>query len=297
MSIHFTENKFKILEFLSNPRNILELNEKYRQILYSDDAHVIASHQGNNLFSLCILEERKWDSSFFKRKMGIIYILQFRLGNNTDLVLLVNKTLNMAKKLSFKHILIRINDLDFSLIRVAELNGFELMDAGIILKTNIDKLKISDIRKNNNVREMVPSDISFIQSYITDLFHHSYFYRDPFFSGEESDNLFRTWLYNCFNEYSEKVFVYDSDHQAVGFVTCSVDENRNGQLPLVGVHNQYSGKGIASSIINSSLHWYLENNIKNIYVKTQGQNKIAINLYIKNGFYFDHLDCTYTKSL
>lgn len=297
MKIEITNDKLQIKKLIEDKENQKYFNDDNLDSYYKKEFSPYASIGNNKITAICALEERKWDTLFFKRKMGLINIVLFVESPVEDLKKLLKIVLQQAEVNNFKHIILRVKNYEYNLIRAVESNDFKLVDSGTILITNLDKISEINVYQDKNVREMLTSDLNFIQDYIASLFKHSYFYRDNFFSLIEADNLFKTWLHNCFTQYSEKVFVYEYENKAVGFVTCSVDSDRKGHIPLVGVHQGYSGRGIATAILRSSLKWYFNNGIKNIDVKTQSQNIAAINLYIKNNFTLDYVDCTYTKTL
>jgi GNAT superfamily N-acetyltransferase/2-polyprenyl-3-methyl-5-hydroxy-6-metoxy-1,4-benzoquinol methylase len=68
------------------------------------------------------------------------------------------------------------------------------------------------------------------------------------------------------------VAVYDNEIEKYGWIT------------NVSVDPDYSGRGIATELLNRSFDFFTKKGYKNIFLEVFGNNKKAINLYIKQGF-------------
>lgn len=71
-----------------------------------------------------------------------------------------------------------------------------------------------------------------------------------------------------------------------GLVVIYVNDSKdkNAYIPLLSVRSNYSGKGIASKLINKAESIAVTNKMKRIKVKTWQSNAPAISLYTKLGY-------------
>ncbi len=193
MQTEITNNRLKINQFLKRETSQPYHNGKSWVSNFKKGSFFFATISAERILSLCVLEERKWDSHFFKRKMGAIKIYCFVGSTNGDLDKLFKSVLREAKNKDFKHLILRVENFNYNIMQIAEENKFILVDAGTVFTINEKKISGFSSFQDVNVREMHTSDLKYIQSYIVSLFKHSYFYRDHFFSNKEADSLFKTW--------------------------------------------------------------------------------------------------------
>lgn len=97
--------------------------------------------------------------------------------------------------------------------------------------------------------------------------------------------------YVSINDYSKKIFEQSilftklNDEKIIGLLAVyDNNENKFGWITNVSVDPNYFKQGIASELLNRCFDFFIKKGYKNIFLEVFGDNKKAINLYIKQGF-------------
>lgn len=222
-----------------------------------------------------MIEELKWDSDLFGRKIGRIIV-----KSSED----IRAIIRQAKEEGYGYLTCRLKANEISAVQFLEENGFYLTDIGVIWeKKNIEISEEPAIP----VREAKIEDIPMLKAMVVGLFKESRFYHDPFFTENEADMLYQAWIENSVRGFSDKVFLANN----AGFITCKILPDV-GNIELVGVLYPYRGKGFGKALMLKALKWFKENGVNTVTVRTQASNIMAINLYISLGFYVKWADIT-----
>jgi dTDP-4-amino-4,6-dideoxy-D-galactose acyltransferase len=237
------------------------------------------------------IEELKWDSAFFRKKIGA-------LKSPSDDLSALKDALKKAKKDGFEYLTCRLAMQDTVLIRHLESAGFYLTDIGITLETDIrrylSKGKQSRPVKQNAIETATLEDIPALQRYITSLFPESRFYNDPFFSRADADRLYRAWIENSVRgEAADIVFHVPG----AGFISCRKTGKHSGQIALIGVKKRFRGKGYGRALISEAMAWFRREHINTVSVRTQLKNTEALNFYLHTGFTVKEYDIIFGKIL
>lgn len=176
-------------------------------------------------------------------------------------------------------------------IDLAEKNKFKLTDIRITLEKYLTDHSASDYQKN--IASASHKDVSQLKQIASANHRDSRFYYDGNFLREKCDELFATWIEKSCEGFADIVLTAKTGDIVNGYITCSVDENRVGNIGLVGVNPVSQGKGVGKILITSALNWFAENKAEKITVVTQGRNVKAQRLYQKNGFVIDSLKLWY----
>jgi dTDP-4-amino-4,6-dideoxy-D-galactose acyltransferase len=236
------------------------------------------------------IEELKWDSAFFQRKIGT-------LKSPFDDLSALKDTLKKAKKDGFKYLTCRLAAQDTVLIRLLESNGFYLTDIGVTLETATRRYfqqgKQSRPTKQNAIKAATLEDIPALQKYITSLFSESRFYNDSFFPGEDADRLYRAWIENSVKGDAADVVFHIP---GTGFISCRKSGKNSGQIVLIGVKKRFRGKGYGTALITEAMHWFRKERVRTVTVRTQLKNDRALNFYARIGFYVKGSDIVFGKA-
>lgn len=97
--------------------------------------------------------------------------------------------------------------------------------------------------------------------------------------------------YVSINDYSKKIFEQSilftklNDEKIIGLLAVyDNNENKFGWITNVSVDPDYFKQGIASKLLNRCFDFFIKKRYENIFLEVFGDNKKAINLYIKQGF-------------
>ena len=238
-----------------------------------------------------MIEELKWDSAFFQRKIGALKV-------SSDDPSVLKDTLKKAKKDGFAYLTCRLPAQDAVLIRLLESNGFYLTDIGVTLATAtrsyFQQGKQSRPTKQNAIKAATLEDIPALQKYITSLFRESRFYNDPFFSRADADRLYRAWIENSVRgEAADIVFHIPG----AGFISCRKAGKNSGQIVLIGIKKRFRGKGYGTALITEAMEWFRRESINAVSVRTQLKNVKALNFYLHSGFLVKEYDIIFGKIL
>jgi dTDP-4-amino-4,6-dideoxy-D-galactose acyltransferase len=237
------------------------------------------------------VEELKWDSAFFRKKIGALKAPSADLPSLKD-------TLKKAKKDGFEYLTCRLAVQDTGLIRHLESNGFYLTDIGVTLATDtrryFSKGKQSQRTNQNAIQTATHQDVPALKKYITPLFSESRFYNDPFFSREEADRLYRAWIENSVGgEAADIVFHIPG----AGFVSCRKAGKNSGRIVLIGVKKGFRGKGYGTALMAEAMEWFRKERISTVTVRTQLKNTKALNFYLSSGFLVKEYDIMFGRVL
>jgi dTDP-4-amino-4,6-dideoxy-D-galactose acyltransferase len=237
------------------------------------------------------VKELKWDSAFFRKKIGVLKAPSRDLSALKDI-------LKKAKKDGFSYLTCRLAVQDTGLISHLESNGFYLTDIGVTLETDTRRYysgeKQSRPAKKHAVQAATLQDIPALKKYITSLFPESRFYNDPFFSREEADGLYRAWIENSVRgEAADIVFHIPG----TGFISCRKAEKNSGQIVLIGVRKSFRGEGYGAALIIEAMEWFVRERINPVTVRTQLRNTKALNFYLRTGFTVKEYDIIFGRIL
>lgn len=223
-----------------------------------------------------MIEKLEWDSRFFGRKIG-------RLTEAPPKNVL-RRLIRKAQKDNYSYLTCRFNLNKISEIQSLENHGFYLTDIGIVWERNTDN-KIEPLVL---AREATTKDAAVLKKIARGLFKDSRFYNDPFFTYEEAENFYQTWIENSLKDKNIKTFLIKKS----GFVTCKKLRGNRGNIPLIGVISARQDKGIGSSLVYKALNWFKKIGVKTVSVRTQANNIKAMNFYMGEGFKIKYTDVT-----
>ena len=223
----------------------------------------------------------QWDTEFFGLRIGRV------VGHRLNL----QRTKNIlewceARAIDCLYFLADPNHQQT--VRLAEDHGFCLVDIRVTLECKVQDRKFENIRYQSQKVKVRPShskDIAFLQKIARTLYGDSRFYFDPGFSTEFCHKLYETWIKLSCEGYADVVIVAEVKKQPVGYISCHLSSNKSiGQIGLLGIASQVSGRKIGNLLVRHSLDWFAEKGVDIVRVVTQGRNIPAQRLYQRCGF-------------
>lgn len=138
----------------------------------------------------------------------------------------------------------------------------------------LKKKKISyKLRLNNNEKKKV-MDISY------DNFNHSRFHLDKRLSKTKSNLIKKKTLQNFFLGFrSNKIIVQFYRKKISGFCLLKYENSFHARIDLVCIDKKFTGKKLATDLINYTLNYLKKNNKNRLTTSTQEKNLVAIKLY------------------
>lgn len=122
---------------------------------------------------------------------------------------------------------------------------------------------------------------------------YSRFFNDPMLDSEKAKELFRIWIRNAINKThaDEALIIRDKQH-ALGMITV-VKKDNQGQIGLLAVSPQHTGKSYGEALVKQALSWFITQQISEARVVTQGNNIPACRLYEKCHFNLEKVEYFY----
>jgi dTDP-4-amino-4,6-dideoxy-D-galactose acyltransferase len=228
-----------------------------------------------------LIEELKWDSRFFKRKIGRLT----KVPSEQSLQNLIDK----ARKDNYRYLTCRFSLKEMSEVQLLEKYGFYMVDLGVVWERKTTEISAPLIP----VRKATIKDESMLKKISKGLFTDSRFFNDPFFTRDEADKLYEAWIENSVRNKDIHTFVAANR----GVVTCTQLSKNRGDIPIVGVITTEQGKGVGRSLVCGALAWFKKAGVKTVTVRTQAKNIKAMNFYKGLGFGVKYVDTTMGKIL
>lgn len=228
-----------------------------------------------------MIREISWDSEFFGRKIGRLE----RVGSVEEL----ESWLGEARREGFSYLTCRLDAGDIRTVQILEKGGFYLTDIGIIWGCEPGELAEPAF----SVREGRPQDDHIVSRIADGLFRGGRFYRDPFFSEEEADRLYRTWAVNSLRGFADALLMIEDK----GFIACRIGEGGRGDISLFGVAAGCQRQGIGAALVLGAIRWFRSKGISFITVRTQASNSRASRLYERHGFRLHEVDIVMARIL
>ncbi len=171
-------------------------------------------------------------------------------------------------------------------IRLAEDNGFRFQDVRMTFECKRTGMANSSPTTDIALRFSSPEDVDSLRAIASTAYVHTRFYNDPCFSVERCAAMYDMWIRkSCLEGYADAVIVAEFEGRAVGYVTCHLHADvQEGKIGLVGVAEDARGHQIGQRLVNYSLDWFWQQNMKTVSVVTQGRNVAAQRLYQRCGF-------------
>jgi dTDP-4-amino-4,6-dideoxy-D-galactose acyltransferase len=219
----------------------------------------------------------EWDSNFFGRRIGRI-----TTGILTPAIISEVMRWCDAQAIDCLYFLADMGDPDTS--RLAEDNGFHLVDIRITLECHLTAAPLKKSELHTYIRPSTPDDLPALRSIAKISYHDSRFYHDPNFPNSLCDKLYETWIEKSCNGYADAVLVAELDRQAVGYITCRKLDQTTGHFGLLGVNPDVQGRGIGQSLIGEGLQWFSERGLSRACMITQGRNYKSQRIFQRYGF-------------
>lgn len=238
-----------------------------------------------------MIKELKWDSAFFRKKIGEIVIASPKPSR-------IKEILREIERGEFDYLTCKIRSHNASLNRLLESAGFYLTDIGVTLaaKTGafLQRNLSGDLIIGGSIREAGCRDIPMLKSMSKSLFTESRYYSDPFFSKKEADRLYQIWVEN-----SVKGRAADITYciPMKGFITCRKSAGNKGAIILIGIKKDCRGKGLGAALVGEAMKWFMRQEVTLVTVRTQLKNLDALNFYLRQGFLIKEYDIVFAKIL
>ena len=240
----------------------------------------------NNVEECCCYLD--WDSNFFGYRIG--RALRSRLKQE-DIEAM--RDWGRIHRIDCVYVLADADDA--ATVRLAEASGFQLVDVRITLEKRMIPSENNRVAYDGScvIRQSREDDIPALQAIARASHDDTRFYYDAHFPSARCDDLYGVWIENSCRGYADMVFVAEDDGKPRGYISCHLREQQTGQIGLIAVAANSSGKGIGTALVRHAVQWFGEQGMTRVSVVTQGRNVNAQRLYQKCGFMTRTLELYY----
>lgn len=223
---------------------------------------------------------KDWDSDFFGRE---ILELEFGEDNLRDF----SSLLTQHPKAMWQ---CRTDIMNYEMINYLLSHGFRWVSNTVRFENHsLGNFDDERLRLANG------NDLESIRSFLPGLYSSSRYRCPDFFSNEEADRLYATWLDNAYNgSFDDELFVYHMDNLLAGFVSIKY-YSQQAKIGLVGIHPNFMGQGCGKNMLYAIQARCVSKGVNSICVQTQLDNIPAIGLYARAGFKVTGVDSWFYK--
>jgi len=223
-----------------------------------------------------LLEILEWDSRFFGYPVGKINASAIKTEKLAEII-------REAKNKDTRLIYLFADPADHVSQNAAQLNAAKLVDQKITFHINIDASVISETDI-----QIEQFELEYPTSQLINLSLQSGLYSrykiDAEFKNNEFEKLYLAWIENSVNKkIADHTFVYREAGVELGFVTVKLRESY-GEIGLIAVDESSRGKAIGRKLTSAVINLLYAENISDLHVATQIENKEACSFYKKVGF-------------
>jgi dTDP-4-amino-4,6-dideoxy-D-galactose acyltransferase len=222
-----------------------------------------------------LCENLPWDSKFFGRR--IARVTTHRIGREE-----LDDILSWCDAQATECLYFLADMADTATVRLAEDNGFRLVDIRVVLKLDLAESTSQPLQ--NDIGQVRTEEIPYLIAIAGTSYEDSRFYHDVNFPKERCAALYETWIEKSCRGYADAVLVAKSGSLPIGYVSCHLTGPDEGQIGLVGVHRDAARQGVGQELVNASVGWFRQADVKQVTVVTQGRNWRGQRLYQRCGF-------------
>jgi dTDP-4-amino-4,6-dideoxy-D-galactose acyltransferase len=214
-----------------------------------------------------------WDSEFFGVPTGRVR------GDTLDAARVSQIDVwARGRRISWLYFLARSDDP--ATVRLAEEAGFRLVDVRMTFERDVGVA----VPPVSGIRAFAAGDMVALRMIARGAFTDTRFYADGHIPRERCDDLYDRWTVRSCEGASDRVLVAVAGGRAVGYVTCDLNRAGRGTIGLIGVAEDFRGRGIGQRLVEGAVAWAAERGLARLSVVTQGRNVGAQRLYQRCGF-------------
>lgn len=184
-------------------------------------------------------------------------------------------------------------------IRILESLNFKLISIRNRYKYNNNVIKNSDLPEDYKIvsSENYEMKAEYIDKLAISIGQNTRYFKDELINRNLAKSLYVQWIKNSlFNGFSARSFILEYKSSAVGICTTK-KKLADGEIDLLGIIEEHSSKGLGKQLLVSAIEYLQEQQCKQIYVTTAGENIPANKLFQKNNFIIDSVNTVFHKHI
>jgi dTDP-4-amino-4,6-dideoxy-D-galactose acyltransferase len=236
-----------------------------------------------------LVKKLEWDSAFFN--FPVAFVTSKHLTDN--IVHHINKFIRDEKIFLVEYL---CNCHDRNSVIIAEKCQFHFTDIRLTFEKKIENDLITDNKSEYYFGLADESHIAHLRIIASNLYKDSRYYFDGNFDIKKIDEFYQDWVEKAIRGTfdNECYCLYDHGIPA-GFCTIKYHKEKTAQIGLFGISEKYQGRGFAKKLIDLVCGVLQKNDVRVVFVVTQGRNYIAQRIYQKTGFLIKSTELWYHK--
>ncbi len=205
-----------------------------------------------------------WDSNFFGYEVG-------EIGKDSDFSESENYHLIVLKQKREEEI---------------EIEGFikSFQETKVVFNKKLEKNSLKLFKNSIIDFDDEVIDKEFLYSLAFESGKFSRFRLDSNFPKHKFELLYTKWVDNSINkQFADKIFYVKEIDDIVGFVTLK-NNNKFSTIGLIAVSENYQGRGLGKKLLLRVEEYCISQNIFEVKIPTQKENKAACHFYNKMGY-------------
>jgi len=205
-----------------------------------------------------------WDSNFFGYEVG-------EIENESDFSESENYHLIVLKQKREEEI---------------EIEGFikSFQETKVVFNKKLEKNSLKFFENSIIDFDDEVIDKEFLYSLAFESGKFSRFRLDSNFPKHKFELLYTKWVDNSINkQFADKIFYVKEIDDIVGFVTLK-NNNKFSTIGLIAVAENYQGRGLGKKLLLRVEEYCISQNIFEVKIPTQKENKAAFHFYNKTGY-------------
>ncbi|KAF2173077.1 hypothetical protein M409DRAFT_17025 [Zasmidium cellare ATCC 36951] len=172
---------------------------------------------------------------------------------------------------------------DFESIDVLNKNGFQYVEGEIDLEVNLETTGI--IEDTTSLRKATLDDLRDLKGLASESMRGRTRLRSPWFTTEDSDKMYETWIENAVKGRYDHVCLVHTDEadRVTAFITIRWLNDVEGRIGLFAVSEESRKRGVGSRLFEHAKGFCDSSGRKKLFVATQTSNLAALRLYQRTG--------------
>lgn len=227
-----------------------------------------------------LVEKLEWDSQFFG--FNVAYLSCMHLTQN-----IMSKVQKFVDRENVRLVEYLCNCHNAESVKLAEKYGFHFVDIRLVFRQQVlpEHQNLIALPDGYSQRVAHESDIPALTPIARNSYVDSRYFFDNHFPEERCQQFYEDWLRKSVrSQFDDVVFTICHNDQPIAFISAKKQSPTLGKIGLVGVHEDYQGKGIGRILISQFLKWAHSETLECVDVVTQGRNYSAQKLYQNMGF-------------
>ncbi len=230
-----------------------------------------------------------WDSNFFNLRIA-------RVNGNTLTDEAAHEIMEWSEQNQIDCLYFLANPQDHQTIQLAEQHRFHLVNIRVTQVWVNHRAPVSPVAiEGVKIRSFLSDDIPYLRDIAAKIFTYTRFYADTCFPRTKVAQFYDIWIKNSCEGYADQVIVAEVDQHPGGFITCHKRSAQEAEIGLIGVNEQFRGRGIGKELVKAALRWSLDQGAERVKIVTQGTNLPGLVVCQRVGFCTSSVQLWYHK--